>query len=243
MFSALLRNFSTPELDWPLEVRRTRRKKTTAIKIAGDTVIVSVPRFFSDRQVQQLLHKHQHWIQQKLHENSNRPALPPKKFIQDEAFLFLDKHYLLTLNTGKNRPLELTETGFVIGFKNPPEADRHLSVMQNRFVSWYKKQAVKLFAQRIAYYKPVMQVHPKEILIKTYRARWGSCSSKGVVSFNWKLLMAPAEVIDYVVVHELAHLIHHNHSADFWECVSRYMPDYKTQRNWLKQNGYQLNLK
>lgn len=85
-------------------------------------------------------------------------------------------------------------------------------------------------------------VQPTAIIVKTYKARWGSCYSDGRISFNWKLIMAATWVIDYVVVHELCHLIHHNHSANFWRLVEQYYPSYKQAKEWLKQNGQLLKL-
>ena len=83
---------------------------------------------------------------------------------------------------------------------------------------------------------------PRSIIIKTYQARWGSCKITGDIQFNWKLVLAPPAIIDYVIVHELCHLTHHNHSAAFWQLVNHHYSDFKQARRWLKENGYQLEL-
>jgi predicted metal-dependent hydrolase len=83
---------------------------------------------------------------------------------------------------------------------------------------------------------------PSQIEIKTYRARWGSCTSAGKVQFNWKLMMAPEFVVDSVVVHELCHLLHMHHGAEFWAQVQRAMPNYKIAKLWLKEHGQSLSL-
>ena len=81
-----------------------------------------------------------------------------------------------------------------------------------------------------------IKVTPKKIIVRSYKRRWGSCSHKKDISYNWKLIMAPEKIIDYVVIHELCHLIHFNHSRDFWKSVGNIMPDYKSSKEWLKMN-------
>lgn len=91
--------------------------------------------------------------------------------------------------------------------------------------------------ERTLLYAERMQVSYKRITIRDQKTRWGSCSAAGNLNFNWRLVMAPGEVLDYVVIHELAHRIEMNHSAAFWRIVEEEMPDYRKYRNWLKQNG------
>jgi predicted metal-dependent hydrolase len=83
-------------------------------------------------------------------------------------------------------------------------------------------------------------VKPISIKVKSYKSRWGSCSSKGDVSYNWKIMQAPSSVIDYVVIHELCHLIEHNHSSKFWNMVEKYCPEWRKSKEWLKRNSMQL---
>ncbi len=82
-----------------------------------------------------------------------------------------------------------------------------------------------------------MSVLPGRIIVREQKTRWGSCSSKHNINLNWKLIMMPEEILNYVVVHELAHLKQMNHSKAFWEEVEKVLPDYKKQKEWLKQNG------
>lgn len=87
-----------------------------------------------------------------------------------------------------------------------------------------------------------MDVRPEKLRISSARTRWGSCSAKGTISLTWRLVMAPPEILDYVIVHELAHLKVKNHSSAFWKVVETYLPGYQNQRKWLKQNGHTLDL-
>ena len=103
-----------------------------------------------------------------------------------------------------------------------------------------KKRARRVFLARTAYFAPLVGVKAGRISIRSQRTKWGSCSARGNLNFNCLLVLAPAEVLDYVVVHELCHLLEMNHSRRFWAEVARVLPDYAASRKWLKQNGNAL---
>lgn len=100
-----------------------------------------------------------------------------------------------------------------------------------------RKRIAEYFLSRVQYYQQLMNLSCKGISIRNQKTRWGSCSSKGNLNFNYKLYYMPPEILDYVVVHELAHLKHMNHSREFWSYVGRYMPEYERHRGWLKDHG------
>lgn len=106
----------------------------------------------------------------------------------------------------------------------------------------YRQAAKEYVPKRVDYYASVLGVSYERIRIAEQKTRWGSCSSKGTLSFNWKLMLAPPKVLDYVVVHELCHIKEMNHSPRFWKLVEEIMPDYKEYRTWLKENGNTLQL-
>ncbi|MFA5839825.1 MAG: SprT family zinc-dependent metalloprotease [Candidatus Margulisiibacteriota bacterium] len=101
----------------------------------------------------------------------------------------------------------------------------------------YKQRALAVISDRSQYFAEIMGVNYKRLSITSAQQRWGSCTQQGHVNFSWRLVLQPLSIIDYVVVHELAHLRHLNHSKKFWELVSTILPDYKQRRAWLKQNG------
>lgn len=103
-----------------------------------------------------------------------------------------------------------------------------------------REKTRKLVTERVKHYAATIGVHYNQIAIRTQRTRWGSCSSKGNLNFNCLLGLTPPEVLEYVVVHELCHLIEMNHSKQFWDAVERIIPDYKVHRKWLKDNGNKL---
>ncbi len=110
----------------------------------------------------------------------------------------------------------------------------------------YKEAAREYIPKRADYYLAAYpDLFPRcysRISVREQKTRWGSCSSKGTLSFNWKLMLAPPAILDYVIVHELCHLAHMNHSAGFWSCVAAILPDYKERRKWLKDHGNELTL-
>lgn len=106
----------------------------------------------------------------------------------------------------------------------------------------YRALAREVLFNRITYYLPKTGGQYTSITIREQKTRWGSCSARGTLSFNWRLILAPPVVLDYVVVHELCHLQHMDHSAAFWHAVSHVMPDYKIRRKWLKVHGQELSV-
>ena len=107
-------------------------------------------------------------------------------------------------------------------------------------MNWYKQQGLKLFEKKTKKYQELIGVKPSSISTRTYSKRWGSCSSKGDITFNWRIIMAPHSVIDYVVIHELCHLVHHNHSPKYWRTVKSFYPNYKEKVNWLRDHSKTL---
>ncbi|MEG1848295.1 MAG: SprT family zinc-dependent metalloprotease [Lachnospiraceae bacterium] len=106
----------------------------------------------------------------------------------------------------------------------------------------YREAAKEYFPKRVEYYIAKTGGHYERIVIRGQKTRWGSCSSRGTLSFNWKLMLAPPRVLDYVVVHELCHLTHMNHAPAFWMAVELILPDYKELRKWLKDHGNSLQI-
>lgn len=122
----------------------------------------------------------------------------------------------------------------------PYEAD--YEYRKEQLEKWYRKEAAAVFGEKAEEFAQALSVSFQDIRIKDQKSRWGSCSSKRNMNFNWRLLMAPEPVCDYVIIHELCHLIHMNHSPDFWNLVESVCPDYRQYKKWLKENGKQLYL-
>lgn len=218
-----------------------RKRKTIGITVEPPdrvTVFVS-PRLKPDTIIDRVASKG-NWIVNKLEEFKDVPAVPVKKeFSNGELFMYLGKEYPLQLAISPelSKPvieLEVDKLQIISPILEEEFLRAHLE-------KWYRKRAGEEFNKRVAFYQPIINCQPQKITIKAQKKRWGSCSSKGNLNFNWRVIMAPEMVVDYLVVHEMCHLVHLNHSRDFWHLVATIIPDYKERRNWLKKNGYKLN--
>jgi predicted metal-dependent hydrolase len=157
-----------------------------------------------------------------------------RRYTDGEKFLFLGSSFDLKLVEFQKHLLHF-DSGFFL--RRTAQAQG-----QQVFTRWYKKQAYEVISERVKYFSAKYNFTPKQIKISSAKTRWGSCSPNGTLNFTWRLVMAPLDVIDYVVVHELAHLRVKNHSSKFWNLVESIYPEYKKQRKWLRENGDKLSL-
>ena len=161
-----------------------------------------------------------------------------KKFVAGESFLYLGEQFPLRLVPGRQTALR-----FVDGrsFYLTSSADQMgEAAARELFTRWYRRQAQSLFSDRVEYYARVLGVQPPRVTITSAETRWGSCSSRGTVNFSFRVIMAPRHVVDYVIVHELVHLVHFNHSKKFWQLVANICVDWKQARTWLQKHGHTL---
>jgi predicted metal-dependent hydrolase len=128
-----------------------------------------------------------------------------------------------------------------IAFNNGFQISRkYIDTAKDILIAWYKAQACQKISERVDWHSSLSGLKYNKIKISGAQKRWGSCSAKGNLNFSWRLIMAPLRVIDYVVVHELAHLEENNHSKRFWNKIKIMMPDYKEHKEWLKENRHLL---
>ena len=218
------------------------KRKTLAIKIdpSGD-VSVAAPKGTSRKAIIDMVSSKADWIIKKLHEIEARNAQVIKReFVDGESFMYLGSDYplQLTINPKLSKLVVKLDNGRFMVDSPVTDAD----VIRSALEAWYRFMAGQYIKSRIDHYRSVLNVMPNRVTIKEQKTMWGSCSSKNNLNFNWRVMMAPAEVVDYLVVHELCHLIHHNHSREFWNQVSAILPDYKVRQDWLKKNGAWLIL-
>jgi len=213
------------------------QRKTIAIIIQRDgKLVVRAPRRASDAQIKNFIDLKANWIKAKQAEAAQRLAQrKSKQFINGETFLYLGSAYPLKIVDQAQAPLTLQDGYFLLSRSAQ-------SIAKGLFINWYKKQARQVLSERVGLYAAQFRINYQKIRISSARTRWGSCSSRGTLSFTWRLVMAPVPVIDYVVIHELAHTIEENHSRSFWNTMKSMMCDYTQHSEWLKANGYQLTL-
>ncbi len=230
-------------LDFEYEVIRRPRRRTASISVKRDnTVVVIVPGRLPRKQVEQIVRSKARWIRSRLQFNAEvRERFKPKEYVSGESFAYLGRNYRLKVMEGEVRPAKMSQGRLNVFVPDgAPEKDRELHIIRE-LTAWYQEQALGRLREKTARYAERLGVNPSSVDIKSYRSRWGSCHRDGRIYFNWRIIMAPHSVVDYVVVHELCHLIHHNHSRDYWKLVRTLVPDHRKLRAWLKQNGEVLD--
>jgi predicted metal-dependent hydrolase len=211
-------------------------RRTIALIIQPDgTLLVRAPLRMPDNIIQEFVEDHVDWIHRKKLLIRSVPSLQKKEFREGELFFFIGNKYPLNIHEKNLKNISLLKEGFQISRFRLPSA-------RDLFINWYKVEARKLITSRVKLQGQANGFSWHKIRISSARTRWGSCSSRGNLSFTWRLVMAPLEVIDYVVVHELVHTRIKNHSPAFWHRVAEIIPDYKKHVNWLKKNGRTLSL-
>ena len=220
-----------------VDVIRSKRRKTLALAVRDARVTVRMPEKLPLKHAEDFVIQKQRWIKQKL-ATQNPPV--QLAFSTGESLLFLGQPVILNvMDDAAANGIELTEDQLKLELKeSSPAYTRRERWIRN----WYQQQAERYLQTRSKALIDSTGLQPRSVTIKSYKARWGSCRLNGDIQLNWKLIMAPPAVIDYVIIHELCHLRQHNHSPAFWELVSCFTPDYKTLRQWLKDHGSKLSL-
>ena len=206
---------------------RSRRRTIALIIEADGSLTVRAPLRAARAQIDALVAEKAAWIAEK-QTLAQKSYTPPKAYRSGERFLFLGQEYPLEIVDKQSTALALQEGVFRLARRAVPQAGQV-------FERWYRGQARKLLEQRVAGYARQHGLHYTALRISGARQRWGSCSSKGSLNFSWRLALLPQELIDYVILHELAHLKVKNHSAQFWAYLAALLPDYKDRRARLKR--------
>jgi len=192
-------------------------RRTLSIQVHPQKgVIVRAPRFMSDRRIEKFLEEKEDWINKHLENFKERKqrneALKQRKFEPGQLWPFLGEEIQLPVHTKKY------------------------------VEQWYKEKAIKVFVERTGMYSAMLSelmgknIFPKEIKIRSYRSRWGTCSRDNVITYNWRAIVAPQPVVDYLVIHELCHIVHKNHARQFYDLVSKLDPNYKAHRKYLRSS-------
>ena len=205
---------------------------------AAAKVTVLAPQDLNEEKILEIVQKKAGWIieRQKIIKNTDSDFA--KEFVSGEAFSYLGREYRLKIiqSTSENGgKCELNNRRLLVEVNRDLDGEIRKIAVKEALLGWYLRQAEEKIRGRIHYYSGQLGRRPEFIEIKSQKKRWGSCSSAGVVRFNWKVIMTPLSVLDYVIVHELCHLIYPHHSSQFWQKVQSILPDYKRRRDLLKQ--------
>lgn len=226
--------------DFDVQVIRSKREKTALLVVESGQLQLVVPEVFSDEKIKNIFVEKYNIILKKVSSQKDLVPSKPKEYVNGENFVFLGKNYRLKIILAKEQSVSLHDGYIHINLfrnvKNTTECTKNL--LRN----WYISQAELKLSDKITRFSKIVGVSPKSILIKDYKSRWGGCNKDGHIGFNWRIIIAPHSIIDYVVMHELCHILHHNHSNDFWYTLECHMPDYLERKEWLRVNGHKLNI-
>lgn len=232
-----------PDISYRL-IKSRRFGASTTISISPEKGVVVrapywVPQLFIDKFVEQK----SEWINN--HLRSIEAKKISKKYIDGEKHLYFGREYPLSINEapgGVRSLVELKNDRIVVSLSKNTPKELLTQKTKEALLYWYLERGMEVLTDRVNYYSQRMGVSYAKINLKKVTSIWGSCSPKNHLSFNRKLVMAPREIVDYVVVHELAHIIHRNHSSSFWGVVKIFDSSFKEHRTWLRKNHHLLSI-
>lgn len=229
-----------------VDVLRRAHKRSIGMTLSvNGRIRVSAPKSVSLARIELFLHENQDWIDNHLAKyQALRDAFPPKAYRDGEIFHLLGRSLALRYARGAGPRIQfaVSETELIASLPAATWGEFDPSAgypeLAGAIRGFYKLVGRRFLAARLQLHSDRMGLKPTAVRFRSQKTRWGSCSSSGLISLNWRLVFAPIDVIDYVIVHELAHLRHYNHSDAFWRLVSTQVPNYRELRNWLKKHQY-----
>mgnify|MGYP001231177351 FL=1 len=222
--------------DFNIIIKRTNRKKTVSFRIKNQEVIISVPKFLSDNEIYNLVEIKIKWIKNKLALEKLNTVSIKRKYENGDIFLYLGSEYSLKIKKSYRDNIYIKDKNLIVEAKNVLATNN----IKNNIKNWYITESKKYLTKTNSYYEILIGVKSNKLLFGQYKSKWGSCNSKKTISYDWRIIMAPFEVIHYLIIHELCHIKYPNHSIYFWKYVEKYMINYKIQRKWLKNNSNKL---
>ena len=223
------------------EIVRTRRKTADIVIERDGRVLVRAPKTVPDDRIQDIIEAKRYWIYKNLAEwrdlNATRVL---REYRNGEGFLYLGRSYRLLLVADQSESLSLKGGRFCLSRELVDRGG--IKAARESFRQYFVTRGLERITQRVAYYAPKVDVAPSKISVRDTGHRWAFCSPKGNLTFHWKCMMAPPTIIDYIIVHELCHFHHLNHTEAFWNEVDKVMPNYRERKEWLKKHGASMDV-
>jgi len=219
------------------KIIHSSKRNTFLLEVKRDgSLLARVPEGSSVEAIQKAIDSKMRWIlKQRAEIYKLDISADPKKCVDGEKFLYLGVVYPLSVDGACGAQLIFDGEKFVL-------SQEHQSRARDVFVDWYRERAERHIAEKVKKFSAQYNISYDKIIITNAEKRWGSCNTKGILRFSWRLAMAPQDIIDYVIIHELMHIKHMNHSRAYWQEVITVMPDFKQKKRWLFRNGHRLIL-
>lgn len=217
-------------------------RKTMEIAIEPPSkIVVTAPIGTTEEVIKQKVRQKASWLIQKMFTFRNMQTQKiNREFVNGEAFTYLGRNYAMQIvvdETIQKACARLYRGKFYV---TVPVKDECL--IKATMEDWYRAKAKEQIEERLKYYQAFFDKKPRAVKIKDQKKRWGSCTSNNELLFNWRCVMAKAHALDYIIVHELCHMYHKDHSKTFWDLLGSIMPDYEVRKEWLKNNGINMDL-
>jgi predicted metal-dependent hydrolase len=211
-------------------------RKTLNISVERDrSIVVRAPHYLTADKIDKIVQSKRQWIKEKLNHTQKYPLVTEsKEFVSGETLMYLGKNYQLLVVDEEFEGIEFDQR-FKISKANQPNANE-------LFKKWYLKQALIKIEPLATKYAKSLGVQYNQFKTSEMKYRWGSCTPANNIIFNWRIIKAPMYVLEYLVAHELVHLIENNHTPRFWNILSIQVPNYEKAKNWLKKNGQLLEV-
>jgi hypothetical protein len=223
------------------EVVRSKRSTADVIIEPDGSVVVRAPEWVDDARIDQIVAEKRYWILKNLAEwRELNAARVQREYRTGEGFLFLGRSYRLALVSGQEQPLVLTDEWFSMRREIVDGGD--VEAAREAFRDFYVAEGTTRVRERVAHFALRAGVTAGTVEVRELGSRWASCSASGDLAFHWKCVMAPLSIMDYIVVHELCHLRHRDHTDAFWNEVDKLLPDSRERKEWLRRNGAGLTV-
>jgi len=227
--------------DITYEIVRSRRTTADIVIERDGRVLVRAPESIPSEGIEDMVEAKRYWIYKNLAEwrdlNATRVL---REYKNGEGFLYLGRSYRLLLVADQEEPLLLKNGRFRL--RRDLVDEGAIEAAKNAFREYYITRGIERITQRVNYYAPKVGVTPHDINVRELGNRWASCSPSGNLAFHWKCMMAPQTIIDYIVVHELCHFHHLDHTDAFWNEVDKVLPNFGERKGWLRKHGAGLDV-
>lgn len=230
-------------LGFDYTLKRSSKRRSVAIAVRGGEVSLSAPMGVCERELQQWLAGKRGWVLAKLkQQNLHALEIPSRHYGNGDSLYYLGAEYPLQVMAAARSSVSFSHNdGFVVALANSgarPVSARVQTLLQK----WFKRRALDLLCAKTQLLCARMNLTVNDVCVRRTKSKWGHCTSKGVIQYNWLILCAPEPVVDYLIAHEVCHLRHHNHSSAFWGLVESVCQDYTDHKVWLQRYGHTLTV-
>jgi predicted metal-dependent hydrolase len=232
-----------PEFGFEFSIARSARRRSISIEIRQAQVVIRAPVNVAQSVLISFLQQKAAWVRTKIAEQQQMLAtLPePRRYAQGSEVPFMGETLTLVIGRGPRAAIARIDQQLHIILSVRARLTDEAQIRQ-LLSRWYQQQALTILTRKTTELTRAMGLICSHVSIKATRSKWGHCTSRGAIQYNWQILLAPEAIVDYLVAHEVSHLRHQNHSADFWSLVASICPTFKADRAWLKAEGAHLSL-